>query len=235
MTAAGLPTPEQVRERLEALRADRGFLLPHHGAMAAASPDLHDAYGTMYAALTLTERHLSPLEKEFTWLVLLIALREAVGTHHLALFRRAGGTDEQACLAFQLAGYATAANSFAFLAEHWTAEFPGIDPAAGYLAGVATLAGSTIVPTGLAMLAVQAALGNAWGVAAHLRAAYAAAIPEEKLVEALTLIIWPCGVNRFVAACTIWHGLMRDSVVTPSPRFQAWADMPGQGAYARDE
>ncbi len=233
MTAPDLPTPEQVRERLEVLRADRGFLLPHHGAMAAAAPDLHDAYGTMYAALTLTKRHLSPFEKEFTWLVLLIALREAVGTHHLALFRDAGGTDEHARLAFQLAGYATAANSFAFLAEHWSTEFPGIDPAQGYLAGVATLAGDTIAPVQLGMLSVQAALGNAWGVAAHLRAAYAAAIPEEKLVEALTLIIWPCGVNRFVAACTVWHDLMRTGAVAPSPRFRAWADTPRQGAFSR--
>jgi alkylhydroperoxidase/carboxymuconolactone decarboxylase family protein YurZ len=233
VTAPGLPTPEQIRERLEALRADRGFLLPHHGALAAAAPDLHDAYGTMYTALTLTERHLSPFEREFTWLALLIALREAVGTHHIALFRKAGGTDAQARLAFQLAGYATAANAFTFLAEHWAAEFPGIDPAQGYLAGVAALCGDTAAPVELAMLAVQAALGNAWGVAAHLRAAYAAAIPEDKLVEAMTLIIWPCGVNRFVAACTVWHELMRSRAVTPSPRFQAWADMPGQGAYAR--
>ncbi len=203
--------------------------------MAAAAPDLHAAYGHMYAALTLTERHLTPLEKEFTWLVILVVLREAVGTHHVALFRRAGGSDEQARVAFQLAGYAGAAASFAFVAEHWPAEFPGIDPASGYLAGAASLCGAAVTPAlcQFAMLAAQAALGNAWGVAAHLRSAYAAHVPEESLVEALTLIIWPCGVNRFVAACTVWHDLMRTGAVQPSPRFQAWADMPGQGAYGR--
>lgn len=228
-----LPSPAQLRARLETLRADRGFLLPHHGALAAAAPDLHDAYGHMYAALTLTERHLDPLEKEFTWLVILIALREAVGTHHLALFRRASGSDAQARVAFQLAGYAAAAGSFAFLAEHWAAQFPGIDPADSYLAGAATLCGDAVTPAlcHLALLATQAALGQPWGVAAHLRAGYAAGVAEEKLVEALTLIIWPAGVNRFVAACTVWHGLMRSGAVTPSPLFQAWADMPGQGAY----
>ena len=233
MTAPGLPTPEQVQERLAGLRAGRGFLLPHHGAMAASAPDLHDAYNTLYAALTLTDRHLSPLEKEFTWVALLAALNEAVGTHHVALFRAAGGSDEEAQVAFQLAGYAGAARPFAFLAAHWAAEFPGIDPAEGYLAGMTALSGGVVAPPlcHLALLAVQAGLGNAWGVAAHLRAAYAQAVPEEKMAEALTLIIWPCGVNRFVAACTVWHGLMRAGTVMPSPRFRAWADMPGQGPY----
>ena len=229
-------TPEELRARLEALRGERGFLLPHHGAMAAAAPDLHAAYGQMYAALTLADRHLSPLEKEFVWLALLVALRESVGTHHVELFRHAGGTQDQARIAFQLAGYAGAAESFAFLAAHWQAEFTGIDPAASYLDGVATLCGTLIAPelAHLALLAVHAAQGRGWGVSAHLVAAYQAGIVEEKMADAMSLIIWPAGVNRFVAACTVWHGLMQSGHVTPSPLFQAWADMPGQGAFQRE-
>ncbi len=76
-------------------------------------------------------------------------------------------------------------------------------------------------------------MGSGWGVAAHIVAAYRAGVAEPKLVEALSLIIWPAGVNRFVAACTVWHELMRAGRVTPSPLFQAWADMPGQGAFQR--
>jgi alkylhydroperoxidase/carboxymuconolactone decarboxylase family protein YurZ len=228
-----LPSPAELTERLTALRAGRGFLLPHYGAMAAAAPDLCDAYGAMYTALTLTQRHLIPLEKEFVWLAILVALRESVGTHHVALFKQAGGTEDQARLAFQLAGYAGAGDSFAFLDQHWQAQFPGIDPAQGYLQGMRGLSAG-LVPAGfdhLAMAAVQAALGKGWAVRTHIIAAYEAGVAEEKLVEAMSLIIWPAGVNRFVAAATIWHGLMRDGVVTPSPLFQAWADMPGQGAY----
>ena len=228
-------TPEELRTRLEALRGERGFLLPHHGALAAAAPDLHAAYGQMYAALTLVERHLSPLEKEFVWLAILVALRESVGTHHLELFRLAGGTQDQARVAFHLAGYAGAADSFAFLAAHWQAEFPSIDPEASYLDGVAALCGTLVAPdlAHLALVAVHAAHGRGWGVSAHLVAAYRAGIAEEKLVDAMSLIIWPAGVNRFVAACTLWHALMRSGRVTPSPLFQAWADMPGQGAFQR--
>lgn len=36
--AARLPDPEVPRARLDTLRARRGFLLPHHGALAAAAP-----------------------------------------------------------------------------------------------------------------------------------------------------------------------------------------------------
>ncbi len=230
-----LPTPEALRSRLEELRGGRGFLLPHHGALAAAAPDLHAAYEQMYGALTLTERHLLPFEKEFIWVAILVALRESVGTHHLHLFRQAGGTDDQARIAFQLAGYAGAAEAFAFLAEHWSGEFPTIDPEPSYLDGAATLCGSLIPPdlAHLALAAVHAAQGRGWGVAAHIVAAYQAGVSEAKLVDAMSLIIWPAGVNRFVAACTVWHDLMRAGRVTPSKLFQAWADMPGQGAFQR--
>ena len=229
-----LPTPQQLRERLDALRASRGFLLPHHGALAAAAPDLHEAYGRMYAALTLTERHLDPFEKEFVWLAILTATRETIGTHHLDLFRRAGGTDEVARVAFRLAGYAGAADAFALVGEHWRSWFPGIDPVADYLAGARALCAEVVAPdlADLALLAVHAASARDWGVAAHLRSAYAARIPEVKLVEALALVIWPTGVNRFLEACTIWHGMMVAGQVTPSELFRAWAETPGQGAFA---
>lgn len=234
-TRSDLPTPEALRERLEALRADRGYVLPHHGALAAAAPDLHEAYERMYAALTRTHRHLEPLEKEFVWLALLVALKEVIGTHHLKLFRAAGGTDSQAAAAFRLAGFAGGAEGFALIRRHWRDWLPAIDPDAAYMDAVRRLAGPDL-PKGasdLAMLAVHAALGGHAGVDAHLRASYSLGIPEEKMVEALSLIIWPAGVNRFVEACTVWLKLMQSGAVTPSPRFRAWAEAPGQGALVR--
>ena len=90
------PTPEAVHARLAEFRARRGYVLPHQGAMAAAKPDQQDAYGVMYKALTLTERHLDPFEKEFVWLAILTAAEEHVGTHHVDLFFRTGGTGPQA-------------------------------------------------------------------------------------------------------------------------------------------
>jgi len=233
-TAPGLPSPEDLRRRLDDLRGRRGFLLPHHGALAAAAPDLHAAYLRMYEALTLTDRHLSPFEREFVWLAVLATTRESVGTHHLDLFRRAGGTDAQAGAAFQLAAYgAGAADTFAFVETAWSAFYPDLDARAAYSDGVAAFLGDRVPPetAGLALAAVHAAHGSPWGVAVEIEAAYASGVREEKLVEALSLVIWPVGVNKFLDACTIWHDLMGAGRVRPSPRFQAWADTPAQGRF----
>ena len=232
-----LPNPDELRERLAALAAERGFLLPHHGALAAAAPDLHAAYHAMYTALTLTDRHLSPFEREFIWLCILIATREPVGTHHVDLFQRAGGTEDQLRAALRLTGYAGASGTFGFIEEHWQDHFPGIAAQADYLAGIDGLNGGAVPQalTHLAMAAVQMSLRNPRGIKAHVAAVYAAPdagsdLREERLVEALSLAIWPVGVNRFVDATRIWHDMIRAGEVTPSPRFQAWACVPGQGA-----
>lgn len=235
MSMIELPSPDELRRRLEELRKTRGFLLPHHGAMAAALPDLHEAYFTMYRALTLAQRHLSEYEKEFVWLCVLIATREAIGTHHLDLFRKAGGTQAQAALALRLTGYAEAASMFTFATEHWRHFLPDVDPLRDYSAGVEALLAGSDVPRGLAdlaLMAAQAATAREAGVAAHIRSAYAHRVPEEKIAEALSLIIWPSGVNRFLEACAVWHELMVHGEVTPSPRFQVWAQTPGQGGFS---
>ncbi len=234
MSAPILPSPEELRQRIEELRKTRGFLLPHHGAMAAALPDLHDAYFVMYRALTLTRRHLSDHEKEFVWLCVLIATREAIGTHHLDLFSRAGGTQAQAALALRLTGYAEAASYFTFAEKHWKHYLPGVDPVRDYSAGVDALLAGTDIPRGLAdlaLMAAQAATAREAGVAAHIRSAYSQRVPEEKIAEALSLIIWPAGVNRFLEACAVWHELMAHGEVSPSPRFKVWADTAGQGGF----
>ena len=231
--AAPVPTPAEIRARLEALQARRGFVLEHHGAMAASAPDLHDAYHAMYAALTLTDRHLTAFEREFVWLTVLLAMREPVGTHHLDLFHRHGGTEEQAEVAFRVVGYAGAAEGFAFAERHWGGFFPGLEPRSAYLRGLRALCGPAVSwPTVLlAMAAVHAGRGCAAGVEAHVIAAYDSEVPEDKLAEALSLIMWPTGVNRFVDACRIWHGLMAAGTVTPSARYRAWAETPGLGAF----
>lgn len=228
-----LPDPEALRARLEALRASRGFLLAHHGALAAGAPDLHEAYLQMYQALAVAPRHLDPLARQSVWLAVLVIAREGIGTHHLDLFRRAGGTEEEATDLIAMAGFAGAFDGFAMAGRHWGALLPGLDPAAAYDRGLAALGGDRLGPqrSTLAMLAAQAARHSAEGTAHHLRHAYALGLAEETLVEALSHVIWPLGVNCFLDACTVWHDLMQRGEVTPSPRFRVWADMPGLGAH----
>ncbi len=234
MPAIDLPTPDQLRERLEALRRSRGFLLPHHGAMAAAMPDLHDAYFTMYRALTQTPRHLTSYEREYVWLAILIAVEEGIGTHHLDLFFKAGGTSTQAETVARLVGYGSAARSLSFMAEHWGRHLPNYDAAAAYRAGIDALTMSHGVDPGLvhiALAATQAALRRAAGLRLHIEAAYALGVPEPRLAEALSLIIWPVGVNHFLDACAVWQDLMVSGAVTPSASFRVWAETLRQGGF----
>jgi hypothetical protein len=94
-----------VRERLEAFRARRGYVMAHQGAMAAALPALQDVYPLIYKTLTLDLHHLSEFEREFVWLALLGAADEAIGTHHIHLFFQTGGTDRLAEAAFRLVAW----------------------------------------------------------------------------------------------------------------------------------
>ena len=234
MTEIALPSPAELRRRLEELRKSRGFLLPHHGVMAAALPDLHESYFVMYRALTLSRRHLDEFEKEFVWLAILIAVEEAIGTHHVDLFLKAGGTRAQAAAAARLVGYASSARNLAFMAEHWSRQLPGLDAHAAYRDGLDALCAGLDVARDtieLALAAVNAALRRESGLRFHVVDAYRRGVPEAKLAEALSLIIWPVGVNHFLDACAVWHDLMATGAVAPSPLFKVWADTPRQGGF----
>jgi alkylhydroperoxidase/carboxymuconolactone decarboxylase family protein YurZ len=231
-----LPSPEALRARLDTLRSRRGFLLEHHGAMAAAMPDLHAAYLAMYTALTVTDRHIAPLCKECIWLGILVTARESVGTHHLELLRTAGGTTAMARAIIAMAGFAPALDALAFAERHWSAFLPDLSAADSYGAALDALRGTALDPEmgELVMLAVHAARGSHDGVALHLRRGYGMGIAEEKMAEALSYLMWPCGVNAFLDACAVWHRLMAEGTVTPSARFRAWAETPGPGPFRAD-
>jgi len=228
-----LPDPEALRARLEALRGARGFLLPHHGALAAGAPELHAAYLEMYTQLAVRPRHLDPLARESVWLAVLVVAREAVGTHHLELFRNAGGTTDAAEALIAMAGFAACHDAFRLAGEHWSAQLPGLDAAAAYGRGLDRLRGGAVpdATAELAMLAAQAARHSGPGTAHHLHRAYALGIAEERMVEALSYVIWPCGVNCFLDACTVWHGLLASGQVQGSERFAVWAGFAGMGAF----
>jgi len=223
------PTPEQVRARLDALRAARGFVLPHHGLMAAALPDLDAGYEAMYRALTLDPRHLSALERETVWLAILAACEEPVGTHHLRKFQKEGGTEAGALAIFRLGAWAAGAPRYATLEASWAGQF-GASMRDAYRDGAQPL--RTPLPETLARIAlaaIQAASDQAWGLAVEIEAALASGAGESQLAEALSYVIWPRGVNRFVRAAECWLGLIRAGRVPASPAFAAWAAMPDQG------
>jgi alkylhydroperoxidase/carboxymuconolactone decarboxylase family protein YurZ len=227
------PSAEEVRARLAAIRAARGFVLPHHGLMAAAMPELHGCYEAMYRALTLDPRHLALLERESVWLAILAACAEPVGTHHLAKFRAAGGTDAQAMALFRLAAWGAGASRYAVLDGAWSQHFPATPIRSAYLAGARALLADGHVDERLARIclaAIHTACDQRWGLEAEIEAALAAGAGETELAEALSLTIWPRGVNPFVRAAETWLALIRAGRVPASEAFRAWADEPDQGA-----
>lgn len=218
--------------RLAAVRAKRGYLLPHHGLLAIAAPDLLDAYDQTYTALTLTPRRLTAHDKEFVWLAVLVATDEAIATHHIRKFRDAGGTADEIHAALRLAAAAHAAPAFAFVAEHWAQAIPEFDREAAYRGAIADALAPFALPARLAemaLAAVQTCRGAWWEVGVHIRAAYAGAIAEVDLAEALALTMFPGSVPNFVEACRVWRDLIAAGAVAASPPFRAWAAIEQAG------
>lgn len=223
---------ERVQNAMRALRDARGFVLPHRGLLAAALPELHAAYATMYRELTLEQGRMDPLQRECVWLAILAACDEPVGTHHVALFREHGGTDALAGAVFRQTGWAMGAEAHSFLPRGWAPLFPGLDPVRAYLDGAAALNDPAVLPDSTARLlrlAVQAARDKRWALRAELLGAYEAGLDEHLMAEAISLIIWPRGVNPFVRAADTWLEVLRGGGVSPSPVFAAWAEASGQG------
>lgn len=66
-------------------------MLPHHGLLALAFPDLLAGYDAAYSAMALADRVLSHHNREFVWLAVLAATDEALATHP---YRQAAGGEE---------------------------------------------------------------------------------------------------------------------------------------------
>jgi alkylhydroperoxidase/carboxymuconolactone decarboxylase family protein YurZ len=221
------------KQRLEAVRAKRGYLLPHHGLLAVTAPDLLDAYDAAYTALTLRPRHLSAHDKEWIWLAVLVTTDEAIATHHLAKFRAAGGAESEIAAAIRLAGVARGAESFAFVGTHWQHTIPVFDRAQAYRDTVTAALSPFALPAGLVQMALAAVqtCRKAWfELALHIRDAYAAGVAEAHLAEALSITMFPGSVPNFVDACGVWLDLVRSNQVPASPAFRAWAAID-QGGF----
>ncbi len=215
--------------RLEAVRARRGYLLPHHGLMALTAPALLAGYDAAYAAMALDDRVLSHHDREFVWLAVLAAVDESLATHHIAKLRDAGGTDETIAAAFAACAGALGGRAYDFAARDWSRQLAPWDPCAAFLAGVRRLGPLRLVH--LAQCAVHVC-GARWRLLEwQIAAAYDDAVPEDEIAEALSLAMFPGSVPRFVTACGVWREMIADARLAASPRYQAWARLSGQGGH----
>lgn len=223
---------EDAKDGLEAVRAKRGYLLPHHGLMATALPGMLEDYDRLYGSLALTARHLDRREHESVWLAVLISVNEALGTHHIARFREAGGTDAEMTDLVALSAFIRGAEVFGFVDRHWTPHLPGFDAEARYTEALLRAGGE--LPPRLVHLCAAAALAcaGAWTMLRwQIRAAYRARVPEEELAEALSLVMFPGSVPYFARTAGVWRELIAAGEVDASPAFRAWAELTGQGGY----
>ncbi|MBJ3776305.1 carboxymuconolactone decarboxylase family protein [Acuticoccus mangrovi] len=223
-----------LEERLATIKAERGYLLPHHGLLAVAAPEFLDAYGAAYRAMTLASRTLDAHTKEFVWLAILIATDEAEATHHLKKFADAGGTAAEFDAVVRLAALARGTAAYRFVAAHWQVHRPDYDARAAIRSAredVVARFGADPTHALLADAAMRVCLDQ-WDELAHaIEDAYAAGIGEDVLAETLGLTMFPASVPRFVRAAGVWLDLIRAGRVAASPRYLAWASLSGQGGY----
>jgi alkylhydroperoxidase/carboxymuconolactone decarboxylase family protein YurZ len=206
-------TSAAIEVRPRDVRAKRGYLLPHHGLMALAFPELLAGYDAAYTALALSDRFLSHHDREFVWLAMLAATDEALATHHIAKLREAGGTDQTIGQAFAAAAWALGAEAHDFAARAWSRQLAPWDPKAAYLAELRGLSPMRLVH--LAGCTVQVCRAR-WRVLEwQLEAACQDTVPEDEIAEAISLAIFPGSVPRFLEACAVWQRMILDGKLRP--------------------
>ena len=223
---------DQLRNHLATVREKRGYLLPHHGLMAVSMPELLEAYDTLYTTLTLKDGRLTEREREYVWMAILISSDEAIGTHHIRKYHRAGGNNEELSRIMALTALAKGAEAYQFVDAHWLPHLPEFDPMASYLQAFRQAAGdSPIYSAHMAAAAIYTCIGNWRGLEWQIAAAYDDGIDEFALAEALSLTMFPGGVPNFVEAADVWRKIIADGRVTASADFSTWAEMSGQGGF----
>ena len=227
-------TVAEVEAALDALRAKRGYLLPHHGLLAVSAPALLEAYDATYTAMTLTRRAMTDYEKEIVWLIILVSTGEAIATHHIDRLYKSGGSSADVEAALALAAWSEGAEHHAFVAEHWGPHLKDFDAVAAYRTGLETLLTRFAVEPWIAEIGLAAAhqCARRWAwVREHIKGAYKAGADEGALAEGLSLAMFPGGVPNFVDACDEWRKLIAAGEVEASAPYLAWARMTGQGGF----
>jgi alkylhydroperoxidase/carboxymuconolactone decarboxylase family protein YurZ len=223
---------QNLAARLQRLRDKRNYLLPHHGLLAISTPGLLEAHDDLYTAMALTPRQLSRHDHESVWMAILIATDEALGTHHIAKFRAAGGTDRELATILAFTSLALGCGACQFVERHWQAHLPAFAPREAYLDAFRRAAGDSPLPLAhLAACAVHTCAGNMQALAWQICAAYGDGAAESELAEALSLTMFPGGVPNFVNAAGVWRELILADGVAASADFRSWAAMAGQGGY----
>jgi alkylhydroperoxidase/carboxymuconolactone decarboxylase family protein YurZ len=215
---------------LEAARARRGWLLPHHGLFRLLSPGFAEAYEAAYGTLALQPVALEAGDKEFVWMVITAVVGSATARHHVRRYREAGGGFAGVEAALRIAGFAMGRNRFDFAAEAWAGQLPGWDAAAAEDEALEALVGDLPKPRAmLGLLAACTARRDGAGVERYLLRARQAGCAEAGMAEAMCLTVQPAGLPNLVHAAGIWKRMIAAGAIEASSAFKAWAAIPAEG------
>lgn len=224
--------PDDLAKFLQQVQAKRGYLLPHHGLMAVSSPEMLEAYDSLYTSIALTERVLSRHAHEFVWMGVLIATDEILGTHHIKRFRDAGGTDAELAAATAITALAKGCPAYHFVNDYWLPHLPDFDPQQHYLDAFRKIAGTTPLPLAhMTACAVHTCTGQWNALRWQLKAAYEDQTDELEMAEAISVAMFPGSVPNYVEAAGVWRELIASGEVPASDLFRNWAALSGQGGY----
>lgn len=218
--------PTAALNRLQAVKDKRGYLLAHHGLLALTAPQLLEGYDACYTALTLGNRHLKEVDKEFVWLGVLAVMKEHLATQHVRKFLAAGGNAELVTLSVRLAAYAQGAEAFGFAEQYWTGHVPDFSAKQQYLDGMLALSGSTQIDEQLlhlSMAAIHTSIRGWQALKWHIEAAYELKVPEVYLAESLSYAMFTGSIPNFIEGCDVWRDLILENKVDASEPFKLWA------------
>jgi alkylhydroperoxidase/carboxymuconolactone decarboxylase family protein YurZ len=190
---------------LETVRRKRGYVLSYHRMLAELDPELLAAYDAFYTRLTLTERVLSPLEKETVWIALIAAPRARVGTLHMRRAVQAGMGRDAIADAVALAAACESLDALGFAADAFPdwADEPRLTRR--YLRAFEAARGRTRpLLAEIAAVVAHAGRRSGAGMRIHLVRAFRRGAKRAQLAEALSFSLLHCGGPSMVDAIECW-------------------------------
>ncbi len=211
---------DDVRERIEAIRRARGYVLPSHAVLSATYPSLLSAYEEIFSEMTYRFKVLTPFQKHFVWLLVIGALEARQGEKHVEDFLNAGGTVQHVECAAALAALVIGAKTLDAIGPSWESVVPGLSAAATYFNAIEKLSATAPrLPSGLlqAGLATASACQRSWHrFDDHLIKAKVQNCSDAAICEALSIVILPGGNPIFSYAAKRWRNLVQAGTITAS-------------------
>lgn len=223
MTQKKKQDADDVRARLDKVKAARGRLMPNHAVLAIEFPEMLETYEALYAATTMTFTSLPPRDKKFVLLTVVASAGIPLGGHHVRDFLAVGGTTDQAKAAMRLALLTNGTRALDAVGPSWSPAVPGLSYNDLVTDEVVAFAPASGIDPGVVDLALVCghATQRSWDkVAVHIQRAKAKGVSDAALAEALTTMILPAGNPLFVQAAGVWHALIAEGKVDAGPAYR---------------